>query len=112
RVPVMHDVNLPRDWTEVSALGEAVPVTEGTGRRTLSGQPGSAMRWTLRGLPTDIPPGGLDLFLRCQVRSADYGLNIEECLVQVAATSGGTPGAQPRLLALAKDSPYGYGTDG
>ena len=112
RVPVMHDVNLPSDWTEVSALGEAVPVTEGSGRRTLSGQPGSAIRWTIRGLPGEVPPGGFDLFLRCQVRSVDYGLNIEECLVQVAATPGGTPGAQPRLLALAKDSPYGFGTDG
>jgi hypothetical protein len=112
RVPAMHDVNVPTEWTEVSALGEAVPVTEGSGRRTLSGQPGSAMRWTLRGLPSDIPPEGIDLFLRCQVRSVDYGLNIEECLVQVAATPGGVPGAQPLLLALAKDSPYGFGTDG
>ena len=109
KVPTMLAVTVPSEWVEVSALGETVPIPDGTGRRTIAGQPGGGIRWTLRNLPADIPADGLDLLLRCQVRSTDSGLNTEECLVQVSATPGGTPGAQPRLLALAKDSPYGSG---
>ena len=112
RIPVIHAVNVPTEWTEISALGEAVPINEGSNRVTLAGQPGGAMRWTLRGLPAEVPPQGLDLFVRCQVRSVEYGLNIEECLVQLSATPGATPGALPRLLSLDKESPYGFGTDG
>ena len=112
QVPAMLAVTAPSDWSEVSPLGEAVPISEGTNRKIIAGQPGGGARWTLRGLPTDIPPEGLDLLLRCQVRSADSGANIEECLVQVAATPGGVVGAQPRLLSLAKNTPYGFGTDG
>lgn len=109
QVPRMRAVNAPVEWTEVSALGETLPVTEGSNRKALAGVPGGAMRWTLRNLPADVPVDGLDLFVRCQVRSVDYGLNIEECLVQVSATA---PGGQPRLLTLDKSSPYGFGTDG
>ncbi len=109
RVPAMLAVNLPTEWSEITPLGESSPIADGAGRRTLAGQPGGGVRWTLRGLPAEIPPDGLDLFLRCQVRSTDYGLNIEECLTTVSA---GAPGAPPRLLALRRDSPYGLGTDG
>ena len=110
RLPVMRAVNAPAEWIEVSPLGEMVAITEGTNRKTLAGAPGGAMRWTLRNLPTsEVPQDGLDLFVRCQVRSVDYGLNIEECLVQVSATP---TGGQPRLLTLVQESPYGFGTDG
>ena len=110
RLPVMRAVNAPTEWIEVSPLGETVAITEGSNRKTLAGAPGGAMRWTLRNLPIgDVPKDGLDLFVRCQVRSVDYGLNIEECLVQISATP---PGGQPRLLSLIKESPYGFGTDG
>ena len=126
QMPQIYAVTVPSEWVELSALGEAVPIAEGTNRKTLSGQPGNGVRWTLHGLPTDSEAyvgGGLDLLLRCQVRSVDYGLNIEECLVQLSATPGvasGVPAgaspaaaaATPRLLPLASDSPYGQGTDG
>jgi len=114
QVPTIYAVTVPIEWIELSALGEAVPIADGTTRKTLSGQPGNGVRWTLHNLPTDeqaYAGGGLDLLLRCQVRSVDYGLNIEECLVQVSATSG-VAGTTPRLLTLAADSPYGQGTDG
>lgn len=128
QVPAIYAVTVPSDWTELSALGETVPITDGTNRKTLSGQIGNGVRWTLQGLPTDpeaYAAGGLDLLLRCQVRSVDYGLNIEECLVQVSAVPGEKhvsgdaasrlsvqPKVSPRLLTLAADSPYGVGTDG
>ena len=127
QVPQIYAVTVPSEWVELSSLGETVPIAEGTNRKTLSGQPGNGVRWTLHGLPTEAEAyagGGIDILLRCQVRSVDYGLNIEECLVQVSATPGPASGASssatsgatvlstPRLLPLAADSPYGQGTDG
>ncbi len=110
RLPVMRAVNAPTEWVEVTPLGETIAITEGSNRKALAGAPGGAMRWTLRNLPIgDVPQDGLDLFVRCQVRSIDAGLSIEECLVQISATP---TGGQPRLLTLAKSSPYGFGTDG
>ena len=119
QVPAIYAVTAPSEWVELSALGETLPISDGSNRKMLSGQPGNGVRWTLRGLPTDdeaYANGGLDLLLRCQVRSVDYGLNIEECLVQLSATPGPSPTptsapAVPRLLQLAADSPYGQGTE-
>jgi ABC-type transport system involved in multi-copper enzyme maturation permease subunit len=121
QVPAIYAVTAPSEWVELSALGETLPISDGSDRKMLSGQPGNGVRWTLRGLPTDdaaYAHGGLDLLLRCQVRSVDYGLNIQECLVQLSATAGPslTPAAPsapavPRLLQLAADSPYGQGTE-
>ncbi len=121
QVPVIFAVTVPGEWDEVSSLGETLPIADGNNRKALSGQPGNGVRWTLHGLPTDVAAyagGGLDLLLRCQVRSVDYGLNVEECLVQVSASPGdktskkAEKSATPRLLAIAPDSPYGFGTDG
>jgi len=121
QVPQIYAVTVPSEWVELSALGETVPIADGTNRKTLSGQPGNGVRWTLHGLPTEAEAyagGGIDLLLRCQVRSVDYGLNIEECLVQLSATPSVVSGApssvtaSPRLLLLATDTPYGQGTDG
>ena len=126
QVPQIFAVTVPSEWVELSSLGETVPIADGTNRKTLSGQPGNGVRWTLHGLPTEVEAyagGGIDVLLRCQVRSVDYGVNIEECLVQLSATPGPTSSATssatsgaivstPRLLLLATDSPYGQGTDG
>ncbi len=113
QTPRMLDVAVPFDWQELSSLGEAVPVTEGRKRVALSGAPGNGVRWSLSGLPTsNLPDGGLDVLLRVQVRGADAGVNIEDCLATVTAAPGaGARIGERRVLPLDVASPYGRGAD-
>jgi len=110
--PRMLDVAIPSEWQQLSALGEAVPITEGSRRITLAGAPGNGVRWTITGLPSDnLPDGGLDVLLRVQVRGSDAGMNAEDCLAALTAAPGsGARIGERRVLTLDASSPYGRGT--
>lgn len=107
-MPEMRAVIPASSWEQLSAFGQTTPIDEARMRVQLTGAPGNGVRWTFTGLPTSVPPEGLEVLLRVAVHGFDPEASVEEALVQVSAlpTSGGADRA-PQVLAIDPASPYG-----
>ena len=106
RLPQPAAVVVPSSWTQISSLGESVPIRADASRTSLSGPVGDGVRWTLTGLPS-APAEGLPILLKAMVRGTNPDLVVDECLVSLEAASA--VGAPPVVLSVDAESPYGGG---
>lgn len=89
-------------WEQLSAVGQAQPITEDREQVTLTGVPGNGVRWHFTGLPTTT--ADQEVLIKVRVRGFGIEDAISDLLVQVAA---GPPGGAMRVLELDPASPYG-----
>jgi hypothetical protein len=102
--PDMRRVAMPDHWTQVSALGQELPVKADQPRLALSGASGNAVRFHFSGLPRPGPEG-IELLLRADARSLDPGEQVERAEVEALASPDG---AAFSVLELDPASPYGH----